>query len=119
MSKTPKTDALQERLMASVKLFTDMSAADRERQLPEFIGDVCNEMLTECRVIEQTAAPEALRRDVPPEIFDSMAVYMELHIEKNEMIKPSMVADVLDALMRLIRKRWKAEAAESPLLEKP
>lgn len=62
----------------------------------------------------EAARPEAPRRDVPPEIFDSMAVYMELHIEKNEMIKPSMVADVLDALMRLIRKRWKAEAAESP-----
>lgn len=68
----------------------------------------------------ETTRPEALRRDVPPEIFDSMAVYMELRIgDKTETIKPSMVADVLDALMRLIRKRWKAEAAESPLAEKP
>lgn len=74
-------------------------------------------LLNEAATVLRRAQPEALRRDVPPEIFDSMAVYMELRIgDKTETIKPSMVADVLDALMRLIRKRWKAEAAESPPL---
>lgn len=63
--------------------------------------------------------PEVARRQVPPELYDGMAVYVELGVEKTETIRPQMVADVLDALMRLIRKRWKAEAAESPLRQKP
>jgi len=61
---------------------------------------------------------EVARRQVPPELYDGMAVYVELRIEKTETIRPQMVADVLDALMRLIRKRWKAEAAVSPLVRK-
>lgn len=54
------------------------------------------------------AAKKALEQrpeEMPPELYDGMAVYVALGVEKTEKIRPEMVSDVLDALVRLIRKR--------------
>lgn len=86
-------------------------------------GDEANIMAKElCELALRaldSARTEVERRQVPPEIYDGMAVYVELGMEKTETIRPQMVSDVLDALMRLIRKRWREESAPSPPLEKP
>jgi hypothetical protein len=47
--------------------------------------------------------------EMPAELFDGMAVYVQLGTEKAAAIRPNMVADVLDAVVKLIRKRVRAE----------
>jgi hypothetical protein len=49
---TPRTDAAEARCIEAVRLFMEMAPAERLRLMPEFIGDIANELLAECREIE-------------------------------------------------------------------
>ena len=53
MSDTPRTDAAEDRCLAAVHLFMEMPAAERIQALPEFIGDISNELLCESRALER------------------------------------------------------------------
>lgn len=44
------------------------------------------------------------KREIPAELYDGMAVYVQLGVEKTARIRPDMVSDVLDAVVKLIRK---------------
>jgi len=54
---TPRTDALEKRLLEATKLFLEMPHSARINALPEFIGDISYELLTECRQIELQDVP--------------------------------------------------------------
>jgi hypothetical protein len=53
VSDTPRTDAAEDRCLAAVRLFMGMPAAERIEALPEFIGDISNELLCESRQLER------------------------------------------------------------------
>jgi hypothetical protein len=54
------------------------------------------------------AAPISEKQEIPAELYDGMAVYVALGSEKTMTIRPHMVADVLDAVVRLIRKNCRS-----------
>lgn len=60
-------------------------------------------------LLNDAIAHQSATRELPAELFDGMAVYVQLGVEKTVKIRPGMVADVLDAVVRLIRKNRRAD----------
>ena len=103
--KAPVTLELLNRLQAAAEPY-DSACADAvipAAMWREFV-DAHAESLYESA---HPAKPSPDAREIPPELYDGMAVYVALGTEKTQTIRPHMVSDVLDAVVRLIRKRQK------------
>lgn len=66
------------------------------------------EALKNAALRDREAAHSASRPEIPAELYDGMAVYVEA-AKRDDRVRPEHVSPVLDALSRLIRRRLKTE----------